>query len=122
LIAYCGIECSKCNNYIATQSENKEELKTVAERLSKIYCTEVKPEYVICDGCRGGSRKSYFCENLCKIHKCCTERKYYSCMECAEFMCNELQSEIKYKPEAIENLNKLKNSEGVNSDRKSWNI
>ena len=55
------------------------------------------------------------------MHKCCTERKYYSCIECTEFMCNELQSEIKNKPEAIENLNKLKISKHVNEDQRSWN-
>ena len=54
MIAYCGIDCSKCDSYLATQPGNHEELETVAKKLSELYHTEVKPEYVICDGCRVG--------------------------------------------------------------------
>jgi len=46
MIAYCGIDCSKCKSYIATQSGKREELEKVANELEKIYHAEVKPEYV----------------------------------------------------------------------------
>ena len=120
MIAYCGIDCSECDNYLATQSGSQEDLKMVAEKLSKIYRAEVIPEYVLCDGCRAGERKSYFCDNLCKMHKCCTERKYYSCIECNEIPCKELQAEIKNKPKAMGNLNKLKDTVGVDKDKFDW--
>ena len=59
MIAYCGIDCSECESYNATQSGDKEALKRVAKKLTENYCVEVKPEYVICDGCRTVKRKSY---------------------------------------------------------------
>jgi len=74
MIAYCGLDCSKCDGYLATQSGNDEELIKVAIKWSKLYRADVKPEYVVCDGCRVGGRKSYYCTNLCKIYKCCLER------------------------------------------------
>ena len=52
MIAYCGIDCSNCPSYIATQSRSRKELIKVAENLTERYQTEVKPEYVICDGCK----------------------------------------------------------------------
>ena len=60
MIAYCGIDCSRCESYIATQSGKREELEKVAKKLETIYRTEVKPEYVICDGCKIDKRHSFF--------------------------------------------------------------
>jgi len=107
MIAYCGINCSKCDSYLATQSENDEELVRVAGKLSKLYRTDVKPEYVICDGCRAGKRLSFHCRNLCKMRKCCVEEEYNYCIECADFPCKELQFELDINPEAKDNLNML---------------
>lgn len=108
MISYCGIDCLKCDSYIATQSGNYEELVKVAENLTKLYQTEVKPEYIICDGCRTGERHSYFCSNLCKMRNCCIEQGFYSCIECADFACEDLQKELDHVPNAMENLQKLK--------------
>lgn len=108
MIAYCGIDCSKCESYLATQSGKHERLEAVAKKLAKIYHAKVKPEYVICDGCRAGNRHSYFCSNLCKMIKCCIENGYYSCIECSDYPCKELQFELNNNPEAKDNLLKLK--------------
>lgn len=108
MIAYCGIDCSKCDSYLATQSGNEEQLAKVAKKLSKLYRTDVKAEYVVCDGCRAGKRLSFYCRNSCKMRKCCIEKKYDSCIECVDFPCKELQFELDNSPEAKENLNKLK--------------
>jgi hypothetical protein len=108
MIAYCGIDCSKCRSYIATLSGNPEELAKVAKRLEKIYCAEVKPEYVICDGCKADKRHSYFCSNKCKMRQCCIDKHYNSCIECPDFPCSELEFELKNTPEARKNLEKLK--------------
>jgi hypothetical protein len=104
MIAYCGINCLKCKSYIATQSGNSEELAKVAAELSERYKADVKPEYVICDGCRVDKRHSYFCRHSCKMRKCCIEKNYDSCIECAGYPCDELQFELDNNPEAKENL------------------
>ncbi len=108
MIAYCGLDCSKCDGYLATQSENDEELKKVANKWSKLYRADVKPEYVVCDGCRVGKRQSFYCTNLCKIRKCCIEKEYNSCIECIDFACKDLQFVLDNAPEAKDNLKKLK--------------
>lgn len=103
MIAYCGIDCSKCKSYLATRSEDTKELEKAAAELSRIYNAEVKPEYVICDGCRLDKRHSYFCANSCKMRKCCISKSYNSCIECDEYPCKELQFELDNNPEAREN-------------------
>lgn len=108
MIAYCGIDCSKCPSYLATQSGNREEIERVAKNLAKVYRAEVKPEYVICDGCRSEGRHSYFCTNSCKMRRCCADNGFYSCIECSDFPCKELQFELEHSPEAKRNLESFK--------------
>ena len=108
MIAYCGINCLKCKSYIATRSGDPGELIQAAEELSVLYQAEVKPEYVVCDGCRANKRHSYFCRNSCKMRKCCIEKNFNSCIECADYPCEELQFELNHNPEAKENLARLK--------------
>ena len=108
MIAFCGIDCSKCDSYLATQSGKYEELVKVAKKLSKLYRADVKPEYVVCDGCKELKRHSFYCTNSCKMRKCCIEKAYNSCIECVDFPCKELQFELDNSPEAIDNLKKLK--------------
>jgi len=107
MIAYCGIDCSKCSSYLATQSGNEKELANVAKALSKRYNTEVKPDYVICDGCKAEKRHSYFCSNLCKMRLCCIEQGFDSCRSCQEFPCEDLQSELDHSLNAKDNLEKM---------------
>lgn len=109
MIAYCGIDCFKCESYIATQSGSGKELAKVAEKLARRYRADVKPEYVICDGCKADKRHSFFCDNLCKMRTCCVEKEYESCIECSGFPCKELQSELDHSVDAKNNLVKLTN-------------
>ena len=57
---------------------------------------------------QGRERRSYYCANLCKMPKCCIEKEYDSCIECADFPCKELQFELDNVPDARANLEKLK--------------
>ncbi len=108
MIAYCGLDCSKCIGYVATQSNSKKQIAEVAKIWSIQFHADVKPEHVICDGCKTEKRKSFHCAHLCKICKCCIEKKYNSCIECTDFACNDLKFVLDNAPETRENLEKLK--------------
>ena len=108
MIAYCGIDCSTCESRLATQSGSDEELAKIADKLSKLYHAEVKPEYVVCDGCKEGERHSYFCSNMCAMRKCCVEKHYETCIECGDFPCTDLQAVLDHVPDARSNLEKLR--------------
>jgi hypothetical protein len=51
IIACCGLTCSLCGAYLATQKNSDEERRKVAEKWSKALNVEIKPEQINCDGC-----------------------------------------------------------------------
>lgn len=63
MIAYCGIDCSKCDAYIATIT-NDSELKTkTAKDWSKLNNVTILPEHINCNECRKDGAKTIFCSN-----------------------------------------------------------
>jgi len=108
MIAYCGLDCLKCEGYLATQANDDKQIAGVARKWSKLFHADVKPEHVICDGCKAEGRKSFHCANLCNIRKCCVDKKYGSCIECPDFACSDLKFVLDHAPEAKENLDKLR--------------
>ena len=49
-IAFCGLVCTECPGYIATQNDDQEAIKQVTVQWSKEYNAEIPPEYCVCDG------------------------------------------------------------------------
>ena len=108
MIAYCGLDCSKCEGYLATQSNDAKQFAEVAKNWSKQFHADVKPEHVICDGCKAEKRKSFYCANICKITRCCLDKNYNFCIECSSFPCSDEEFVLSNAPEAKANLEKLK--------------
>lgn len=107
-IAFCGLNCAKCIGFIATQSGNKKELDKVAKEWSVQFNADIKPEHVLCDGCKSAGRKSYHCGNLCKIRRCCIGKKIDTCIECGKYPCGDISFVLDNAPDAKDNLEKLK--------------
>ena len=104
MIAYCGLDCSKCDGYIATQSGDSKRLEEVAKEWSKQYNCDIDADDVVCDGCKAGKRKSRYCKNGCKIRVCCLKKAYSTCMECDEFPCKDEEYVLDNGLDVIENL------------------
>lgn len=104
MIAYCGIDCSKCEGYLATLSGKDEELIKVAKLWSKQFKTDVTKEQVICDGCKANKRRSYHCQNTCEIRPCCKAKNLDSCIKCDNFPCADECFILQQVPEAKKNL------------------
>jgi hypothetical protein len=108
MIAYCGLDCSQCDGYLATQAGDEEGLAKVAQKWSQQFHAEVMPEHVVCDGCKSSGRKSFHCANTCEIRKCAVARDVGTCIECRDFACKPLEFVLNFAPQARENLDKLK--------------
>jgi ribosomal protein S18 acetylase RimI-like enzyme len=108
MMAYCGLDCSKCIGFLATQSGDAKEIAEVAQKWSIQFNADVKPEHVLCDGCKAAGRKSYYCGNLCKIAKCCSGKKMSTCAECGDYACEDLSFVLEHSLEAKENLGQLR--------------
>lgn len=108
LIAYCGLDCSGCPAYMATQESDQEGLEKTAAEWSKQFGMEMKPEEIICDGCATPSeRKTSYC-STCEIRVCCIEKGKENCGSCEEYMCAKLDQFLKQAPEAKEGLEEIR--------------
>ena len=93
MLAYCGLDCSKCGAYIAKQNDNYELRKQTAEMWSSPGY-QVKPEEVFCDGCKtqGGT---YFkhCAN-CAVRECASARGVRTCAHCDDYGCEKIKGAL----------------------------
>ena len=92
IIAYCGLVCTECEAYIATQANDQAALERVAARWREEYhVPDVTVEAVICDGCLGvGGRHCSHCAE-CEIRICGMERGVVNCAYCDDYGCERLE-------------------------------
>ena len=109
LIAYCGLDCEKCDAYIATQNNDQALREKTAKYWSELNGVEITPEMINCTGCRIAGAKTYFCSSLCGIRKCAMSKKYETCAACAEMkICKTLSMITQHSPDALKNLRRMR--------------
>ena len=84
LIAFCGLDCEKCDAYIATKNDDHALREKTAKLWSELNHAPILPEHINCDGYRANGRKTVFCENLCGIRQCALKRGVTTCADCKE--------------------------------------
>ena len=104
-IAYCGLDCEKCEARIATASDDDRLREKVAKEWSELNGAKITPEMINCTGCRKRGAKTPFCESLCPIRKCAMERNIKTCGACSGMAaCDKLRMITGNNPEAENNL------------------
>jgi hypothetical protein len=107
IYAPCGINCTVCDCYVATQNDDREARQKMAEQYKTSYSKDIDPETIVCDGCPGEGRHIGFCAE-CGIRACAYERGFATCAECAELPCEKGQFIWTSNSKSLENLNTLK--------------
>ena len=105
LIAYCGLDCEKCDARIATLNNDNVMRENVAKLWSKINGVEITPEMINCEGCRVDGIKTPFCNSLCPIRQCALNKKCETCGDCSNInICQTVGMVISNNAEALDNL------------------
>lgn len=110
MVAYCGLVCTECPAYKATQAYDLALLGQTAERWSTPE-HRIRPEDILCDGCiADGDRMTTFC-GVCPVRACARERRLAHCGECVDYACDQLEkhwARIKARDEAKPLLDRLR--------------
>jgi hypothetical protein len=59
MIAYCGLNCSKCDAYIASQENDEMKREETAKKWSHMYRAEIKADQINCYGCKSNGAKFF---------------------------------------------------------------
>jgi hypothetical protein len=108
LIAACGLDCAKCDAYVATQANDLAALEQVAEKWRVEYnAPTITAENILCDGCMSGGRTIGHCSE-CKIRLCAVERGLPNCAACPDYACDQLTAFFNLVPQAKASLDQLR--------------
>jgi len=116
IIAYCGLICTDCDAYIATQTNDLAALEQMAARAREEFgMPDATAESARCDGCLGDSgRKIGYCAE-CKIRACGVERGVVNCAYCddyahADTVCDKLAGFFEHASKAQAVLEEIRQS------------
>ena len=104
-IGYCGLDCEKCDAYIATITDDQALRERTAALWAGLNNAPILSKHINCDGCRENGTKTTFCEHLCEIRRCAKEKNIPTCINCADFSpCRIIKGFIENNPSAFDNL------------------
>ena len=108
LISYCGVTCSSCDAYLATQANDTDVLKNIAEKWST---PELKFNFedIKCDGCISKGHLFNWCTN-CDIRICGIEKKVKNCAYCVDYPCPKVSPSFERDPANKQRLNEIRNN------------
>ena len=100
MIAYCGLTCTDCPAYIATQANDRVELERVATMWREEFNSPaITADSIMCDGCLVGGHKCSHCHE-CEMRACAMALNLANCAHCNDYACEKLEGFFGFAPEA----------------------
>jgi hypothetical protein len=108
IVAYCGLVCSDCPAYVATQTGNRELLERTASEWSQAFHASITPESILCDSCIATSDR--LCSHCyeCEVRLCGVERGVANCAVCPDYGCQRLEAFLAMAPDARQSLEQIR--------------
>ena len=105
MIAYCGLDCERCDAYLATIRDDHALREKTAKLWAELNHAPILPEHINCKGCRADGVKTVFCESLCRIRQCALKKGVTTCGDCLDLeTCQSIGEILSNNPDALENL------------------
>ena len=93
-IAYCGMDCTNCPVYTATQADDDAAREKAAVLFSKLFKTEIPASAINCDGCKSETGRLFGHCTTCEVRTCARDRKLESCAYCKDYSCEKLDAQL----------------------------
>ena len=108
MIAYCGLVCTECPAYIATQADDMERLERVAAQWSEEFNAPITTAFCLCDGCLSDSER--LCGHCaeCEIRACAIGRGVINCAHCNDYGCEKITGFFALAPDAKTTLEEIR--------------
>ena len=105
MIGYCGLDCEKCDAYLATIHDDQALREKTAKLWAKLNNAPILPEHINCEGCRVDGAKTVYCESLCAIRQCALKKGMATFVGCQELdQSQAVGMVLSANPEALTNL------------------
>lgn len=105
MIGYCGLDCEKCDAYLATINDDQALREKTAKLWAELNQAPILPEHIHCQGCRVDGVKTIFCDKLCAIRQCALKKGMATCGNCADLeSCSTVRAILENDPSALTNL------------------
>ena len=105
MIAYCGLDCERCDAYLATIHDDHALREKTAKLWAELNHAPILPEHINCKGCRADGVKTVFCESFCRIRQCALKKGVTTCGDCLDLeTCQSIGEILSNNPDALENL------------------
>lgn len=105
MIAYCGLDCEKCDAYLATINDDQDLREKTAKLWAELNNAPILPEHINCQGCRAEGIKTMFCDSMCGIRQCALKKDVVTCGDCADLEnCPIVREVLENNPSALKNL------------------
>ena len=104
-IAYCGLDCERCEARLATINHDESLRQKVAREWSALNGVTITPEMINCSGCRMDGAKTPYCDAICPIRRCAMPKGIETCGDCVEMeTCGKLGEILRNNADAAWNL------------------
>lgn len=89
MFGYCGVLCSECPVFLATESNDDREKEKLALLWSKLLDVELKKEDMNCNGCLSDGPYCGYCQ-FCPVRLCARENTLTTSVCCKQFPCQKI--------------------------------
>ena len=108
IIAFCGIHCDGCEARAITLANDDQGRIELAEKWSKQFNSDIKPEHINCLGCTVDSESHFPYWHMCEISVCVRERGHANCAHCEDYPCETLDKFHQFVPDARATLDEVR--------------
>jgi len=108
-IAFCGLVCTECEAYLATQANDLAALERMAIKSREQFNQpNITAESLMCDGGLAPSdRLCGYCYE-CQVRACGQERAVANCAHCTDYACAKLETFWGMAPQARATLDGIR--------------